>query len=165
MSSLLTLAKDLEQKSLAQQQHTGDMLKAAFSEHELSVRAELSESERKINAAISAHELKLTSAIDRTTRGMLKTVVRTWLVIVLTSLLLIGSSWGILRWQSQKILDNASAISEQSDTLTKLNARTWGVRFQEDNSGRFLVLPAGTTTDTQQTWHVGERQALKLIQE
>ncbi|MBS0907777.1 MbeB family mobilization protein [Pantoea dispersa] len=165
MSSLLTLGQDLEQKSKEQRERTAAMLKAAFSEHEQSVRAELSESERKINAAISAHELKLTSAIDRTTTGMLKTVVRTWLVVVLTSVLLIGTSWGILRWQSQKILDNASTISEQSDTLTKLNARTWGVRFQEDNNGRFLVLPAGTTTDTQQTWHVGERQALKLIQE
>ena len=45
MNSLLTLAKDLEQKSKAQQQTTGEMLKAAFSEHEKSVRAELSESE------------------------------------------------------------------------------------------------------------------------
>ena len=47
MNSLLTLAKDLEQKSKAQQQNTGEMLKAAFSEHEKSVRAELSESENK----------------------------------------------------------------------------------------------------------------------
>ncbi|WP_289394759.1 MbeB family mobilization protein [Pantoea stewartii] len=45
MNSLLTLAKDLEQKSKVQQQTTGEMLKAAFSEHEKSVRAELSESE------------------------------------------------------------------------------------------------------------------------
>ncbi|WP_213091112.1 MbeB family mobilization protein, partial [Escherichia coli] len=45
MNSLLTLAKDLEQKSKAQQQSTSEMLKAAFSEHEKSVRAELSESE------------------------------------------------------------------------------------------------------------------------
>ncbi|WP_240783083.1 MbeB family mobilization protein [Escherichia sp. E2748] len=34
MSSLLTLAKDLEQKSKAQQQSTGEMLKAGISEHE-----------------------------------------------------------------------------------------------------------------------------------
>ena len=38
MNSLLTLAKDLEQKSKAQQQNTGEMLKAAFSEHEKSVK-------------------------------------------------------------------------------------------------------------------------------
>ncbi|WP_289394765.1 MbeB family mobilization protein [Pantoea stewartii] len=41
MNSPLTLAKDLEQKSKVQQQTTGEMLKAAFSEHEKSVRAEL----------------------------------------------------------------------------------------------------------------------------
>ena len=35
MNSLLTLAKDLEQKSKVQQQTTGEMLKAAFSEHEV----------------------------------------------------------------------------------------------------------------------------------
>ncbi|WP_227648393.1 MbeB family mobilization protein, partial [Klebsiella pneumoniae] len=56
MISLLTLAKDLEQKSKAQQQSTGEMLKAAFSEHEKSVRAELSESGKRISAAIRVHE-------------------------------------------------------------------------------------------------------------
>ncbi|WP_437435867.1 MbeB family mobilization protein, partial [Klebsiella pneumoniae] len=40
----LALAKDLEQQSKAQQQSTGEMLKAAFSEHEKSVKAELSAS-------------------------------------------------------------------------------------------------------------------------
>ncbi|WP_215898839.1 MbeB family mobilization protein, partial [Acinetobacter baumannii] len=53
MSSLLTLAKDLEQQSKAQQKSTGEMLKAAFSEHEQSVRAELSASARRISDAIS----------------------------------------------------------------------------------------------------------------
>ncbi|MCO7364911.1 MbeB family mobilization protein, partial [Enterobacter hormaechei] len=56
MSSLLTLAKDLEQNSKAQQLHTGEMLKAAFSEHEQSVRAELSASGKRISDAIRAHE-------------------------------------------------------------------------------------------------------------
>ncbi|SCC64253.1 MbeB family mobilization protein [Kosakonia oryziphila] len=49
MNSILTLAKDLEQKSKAQQQTIGEMLKSAFSEHEKSVRAELSESEKRIS--------------------------------------------------------------------------------------------------------------------
>ncbi|WP_440310946.1 MbeB family mobilization protein, partial [Klebsiella quasipneumoniae] len=40
------MAKDLEQQSKARQQSTGEMLKAAFSEHEQSVRAELSASAR-----------------------------------------------------------------------------------------------------------------------
>ncbi|XYQ52941.1 MbeB family mobilization protein [Pectobacterium carotovorum] len=42
MSSLLTLATDLEQKSKAQASDTEQMLKRAFSEHELSISAALS---------------------------------------------------------------------------------------------------------------------------
>ncbi|MGS6503806.1 MbeB family mobilization protein [Enterobacter hormaechei] len=41
MSSLLTLAKDLEQQSKAQQQSTGEILKAVLSDPERSVTGEL----------------------------------------------------------------------------------------------------------------------------
>jgi hypothetical protein len=113
MNSLLTLAKDLEQKSKAQQQSTGEMLKAAFSEHEKSVRAELSESEKRISAAILDHDRKLSSAMSQRTKGMLRMVSQTWLTIVLVSALLIASSAGILWWQGQQILDNYTTIREQ----------------------------------------------------
>jgi histidinol dehydrogenase len=66
MSSLLTLAKDLEQQSKAQQKSTGEMLKAAFSEHEQSVRAELNASARRISDAISAHEQSMSEAMEKT---------------------------------------------------------------------------------------------------
>ncbi|MEE6016235.1 MbeB family mobilization protein, partial [Escherichia coli] len=75
--SLLTLAKDLGQKSKAQQQTTCEMLKAAFSEHEKSVRAELSESEKRISAAILDHDRKLSSAMSQRTKGMLRMVSQT----------------------------------------------------------------------------------------
>ena len=113
MNSLLTLAKDLEQKSKAQQQTTGEMLKAAFSEHEKSVRAELSESEKRISAAILDHDRKLSSAMSQRTKGMLRMVSQTWLTIVLVSALLIASSAGILWWQGQQILENYTTIREQ----------------------------------------------------
>ena len=145
MNSLLTLAKDLEQKSKAQQQTTGEMLKAAFSEHEKSVRAELNESERRISAAILDHDRKLSSAMNQRTKGMVRMVSQTWLTIVLVSVLLIGSSAGILWWQGQQILDNYMSIREQKDALEKLNARTWGVNYQESSDGRrFLIMPKGT---------------------
>ncbi|MTH05352.1 MbeB family mobilization protein, partial [Klebsiella pneumoniae] len=64
MSSLLALAKDLEQQSKAQQQSTGEMRKAAFSEHEKSVKAELSASAKRISDAISAHEQGMTAAMQ-----------------------------------------------------------------------------------------------------
>ncbi|MGU7875546.1 MbeB family mobilization protein, partial [Escherichia coli] len=117
MSSLLTLAQDLEQKSKAQRQSTGEMLKAAFSEHEAYVNQELSESAKRINNAILDHDQKLASAISLNTRGILKTIGRTWLIIAGVSFLLICTSGSILWWQGQKILDNYQAISEQKDSL------------------------------------------------
>jgi hypothetical protein len=42
------------------------MLKAAFSEHEQSVRAELSASARRISDAILAHEQSMSEAMEKT---------------------------------------------------------------------------------------------------
>ncbi|ECV7991197.1 MbeB family mobilization protein [Citrobacter portucalensis] len=165
MSSLLTLAQDLEQNSKAQRQSTSEMLKAAFSEHEAYVNQELSESAKRINSAILDHDQKLSSAISQNTRGMLKTIGRTWLIIAGVSFLLICTSGSILWWQGQKILDNYQAISEQKDALSKLNARTWGVTYREDSNGRFLVLPSGMKGDTNWTVNDGAMNAVKLVQE
>ncbi len=82
------------------------MLKAAFSEHEKSVRAELSESEKRISAAILDHDRKLSAAMSQRTKGMLRMVSQTWLTIVLVSTLLTASGASILWWQGQQILDN-----------------------------------------------------------
>ncbi|MDA2688879.1 MbeB family mobilization protein [Bacillus cereus group sp. Bc030] len=148
MNSLLTLAKDLEQKSRAQQQSTGEMLRAAFSEHEQSVRAELSASAKRISDDIRAHEQSMSSAMEKNRRSVLRTAGRTWLTILMTSALLIATSGGVLWWQGQQITDNYTAIRQQEDTLKKLTVRTWGVRYQESSDGRkFLILPPGMQSE------------------
>jgi len=144
MSSLLALAKDLEQQSKAQQQSTGEMLKAAFSEHEKSVKAELSASAKRISDAISAHEQGMTAAMQSNRLSVLRMVGRTWLTITLVSVLLIATSGSILWWQGQQITDNYTHLRQQEDTLAKMTALTWGVRYQESSDGRrFLILPPG----------------------
>ncbi|MEX9235449.1 MbeB family mobilization protein [Citrobacter werkmanii] len=165
MSSLLTLAKDLEQKSKAQQQSTGEMLKAAFSEHEQSVRAELSASARRISDAISAHEIGLTNIMNSNQQKVRRMVGRTWLTLTLVTVLLIATSGSVLWWQGQQIRDNYVNIMEQKDALEKLNARTWGVRYQEDKQGRFLVLPEGVKADTGWTFDNGTKKGIRLIRE
>ncbi|WP_407260245.1 mobilization protein [Klebsiella quasipneumoniae] len=87
------------------------------------------------------------------------------LTIILVSALLVASSAGILWWQSQQILDNYTTIREQKDALEKLNSRTWGVRYQEDNQGRFLVLPEGVKADTNWTFDNGRKNGIRLVQE
>ena len=148
MSSLLALAKDLEQQSKAQQQSTGEMLKAAFSEHEKSVKAELSASAKRISDAISAHEQGMTAAMQSNRLSVLRMVGRTWLTITLVSVLLIATSGSILWWQGRQITDNYTHLRQQEDTLAKMTARTWGVRYQESSDGRrFLILPPGMKTE------------------
>ena len=129
MSNLLTLAKDLEQQSKAQQKSTGEMLKAAFSEHEKSVRAELSASARRISDAILAHEQSMSEAMEKNRRSVLRTAGRTWLTILMVSALLIGTSGSILWWQGQQILDNYTTIREQKRTQAMLSERNSGVQL------------------------------------
>ncbi|MBL3290903.1 mobilization protein, partial [Klebsiella pneumoniae] len=126
MNSLLTLAKDLEQKSKAQQQSTGEMLKAAFSEHEKSVRAELSESGKRISAAIRAHEQGMSAAMQSNRLSVMRMVGRTWLTITMVSGLLFASLSGVLWYQGSLIASNLAEIDRQNAALSKLNAKTWG---------------------------------------
>ncbi|MFX4310918.1 mobilization protein [Enterobacter sp. 63] len=129
MSSLLTLAKDLEQQSKAQQQSTGEILKAAFSEHEKSVRAELSASARRISDAISAHEQGMSEAMEKNRRCVLRTAGRTWFTILMASALLIATSGSILWWQGQQITDNYLTIRDQMRTQAMLSERNNGVQL------------------------------------
>ncbi|MCM8208062.1 mobilization protein, partial [Enterobacter hormaechei] len=53
-----------------------------------------------------------------------------------------------LWWQGQQITDNYTHLRQQEDTLAKMTARTWGVRYQESSDGRrFLILPPGIQTE------------------
>ncbi|WP_226093629.1 MbeB family mobilization protein (plasmid) [Dickeya oryzae] len=165
MSSLLTLAKDLEQKSKAQQQSTGEMLKTVFSEHEASVKQALNESGKRISDAIRDHERSMTLAMQSNRTGVLRMVGRTWLTITMVSVLLIATSGSVLWWQGQKIIQNTEALSQQADTLAKMNEKTWGVSYQSDSNGRFLVLPKGMKAETGWTADNGKQHAVKLVRE
>ena len=129
MSNLFTASRDFEEKLKAQQQSTGEMLKAAFSEHEQSVGAELSASARRISDAISAHEQSMSEAMEKNRRSVLLTAGRTWLTILMVSALLIGTSGSILWWQGQQILENYTTIREQKSTQAMLSERNSGVQL------------------------------------
>lgn len=63
------------------------------------------------------------------------------------------------------MLNNYTSIWKQKDALEKRNARTWGVRYQEDNQGCFLVLPEGVQADTNWTFDNGRKNGIRLVQE
>ena len=178
MNSLLTLAKTLEQKSKEQQQSTGQMLKTVFSAHEKSVSEALNSSVQTINGAIEDHNSRLSeslrahreameSALRTSRNGVLRMTGRTWLTITLVTTLLTATCAGVLWYQGTLIASNLTEIGQQREALSALNAKTWGVSYQEQNGERYLVLPAGTSGNT--AWTVGEgkakRNAIRLEKE
>ena len=78
-----------------------------------------------------------------------------------------GGSWATMHWLSTRIqarIQTAAAldlgIEEARQTLTRLEAATWGITLREIEGERFVVLPAGALADPPLT--VGARPALKL---
>ncbi|WP_225893467.1 mobilization protein [Escherichia coli] len=103
------------------------MLKAAFSEHEVSP----GRTEQKRRESQRCHprpRRKLSSAMSQRTRAWCM-VSQTWLTIVLVSALLTASGASILWWQGQQILDNYTTIREQKRTQAMLSERNSGVQL------------------------------------
>ena len=167
MSNLLNSVKVFSEKSNARLADTENMLKHAFSEHAKFVSEALASSERTMNNAIAAHTQSLNVMLDTHRRNALRLVSKTWICVILTLLLIFALSWSALWYTGRLISQNVAEIQAQNATLSKLEAKTWGIEFQDGAKGRFLVLPKGTTADT--GWTSGEgkakRSAVKLEQE
>ncbi|EGE1110156.1 hypothetical protein DM163_25220 [Escherichia coli] len=85
-----------------------------------------------------------------------------WILVAITILLFI---FGYLTkiWQVYQIEENQKEIAQQEETLSKLNAKTWGITYQEYKEGRFLLLPKGSTVETK--WKIDGHPAIKIIEE
>ena len=102
--------------------------------------------------------------------GLLKAWLRPIVVGLLILLGICGGSWGLTQWLSSGIQarlqirsELEAEIIEQRLTVQQLQETTWGVRFHEEENGRFLVLPQGTVPAT--GWTVGGQPAVKLSSE
>lgn len=120
---------------------------------------------RELSEALRHHSNGMTEAMQSHRESVMRLATRRWLSVLMTSLLLAGTCGGVLWWQSTLIASNLDEIAQQNATLEKLNARTWGVTYQEDSNGRFLVLPKGMKAETGWTVENGKRNAVKLVKE
>ncbi|EAQ6918402.1 MULTISPECIES: MbeB family mobilization protein [Enterobacterales] len=151
MDKIFDLAKDFEQKSTKQASTIEANLAHVFKAHENAINTALHSSGQRISSAIQEQSL--------TMRWM---VLKSWLSIGVGLLVMLCLGGSVLWWQGTQIRENAQLMTEQSDTLKKLNTKTWGIRFQEDTSGRFLVLPKGVKANPNWTFEDGTRQGVKL---
>ena len=92
------------------------------------------------------------SAVLRSLRELLWRDFRADLLIIVSILLIIcGASWGLMRWQLnrvQNLLETQDTlqleIAEAQTALDQLQAQTWGVWLHEEDGMRYVVLPRGT---------------------
>ncbi|OJR41559.1 MbeB family mobilization protein [Escherichia coli] len=186
MSNLLQMGTDFEKKLKERAASTENMLNSEFRKLEESVDKALSLNRQKIRDAISEHTTSVKKQLDTlsttvsmqfsTTEAELSRQQKKllWRVIkgrilfpALTALSVTGGiflgCWGLMEWQESKIAKNILTIREQENTLAKLEAKTWGVTFVNGENGKFLVLPDGVKGEN--TWTVGDKNAVKLVRE
>ena len=128
MNKIFDLAKDFEQKSTEQAKTIEVDLAHVFKAHESAINAALHSSGQRISSAIQEQSLVM--------RWM---VLKSWLSIGVGLLVMLCLGGSVLWWQGTQIRENAQLMTEQSDTLKKLNAKTWGVRFQGYERSLFSV--------------------------
>ena len=110
----------------------------------------------------------------RSLRELLWRDFRADLLIIVSILLIIyAASWGLLRWQLnrvQTLLETQEAlrleIAQAQTALDQLQAQTWGVWLHEDaDATRYVVLPMGTLEVEGWPWTVQGQPAVLLSSE
>lgn len=122
MSKILDLAHSFEAKSKQQAAVTESSLKREFERHEHSVRQALNSSADKIKSDIDAQ-----NAI------MSRLVLRSWIWIGATLIIVFGAIQAVLWWQGNEILTNQREIESQRANLRDLESR--GAKIQLNNCG------------------------------
>ena len=111
------------------------------------------------------------AALKEDSQVLAAMTARSWFKPVAISLaILLAISlpvWGLTQYLASQVQSNLQtiqqqekAIKEQRATLDQIRAQTWGIQFQEDKNGRFLILPPGAVPEA--GWKFGNRQAVKV---
>ncbi|NAZ55703.1 MobB protein [Vibrio toranzoniae] len=122
MSKILSLAQDFEKKSKQQAHDTELRLKSEFERHERSIEQALRSSEQKIKGDIRDQNQRLSAL-----------VLKSWLWIVLSAVLVLVACSSVIWWQGNTILENQLEISQQSKTLEDLKSK--GGKIQMSTCG------------------------------
>jgi len=113
--------------------------------------------------------------VKRDSEALSLMTARSWLKPVLIGLTILASIsvpvWGLTQYLAWQVRSNLATIKAQEKllaqqqekfaaTLDKIESKTWGIQFQEDKNGRFLIFPPGVEPST--GWKVGNRSAVKF---
>ncbi|WP_431306224.1 MbeB family mobilization protein [Vibrio splendidus] len=122
MSKILSLAQDFEKKSKQQAHDTEQRLKSEFEKHERFIEQALRSSEQKIKGDIRAQNQRMSAL-----------VLKSWLWIVLSVVLVLVACSSMIWWQGMTIAQNQQEISRQQSTLKELEVK--GGKIQMSTCG------------------------------
>ena len=176
MSNLLQTGAEFEKKLKERAESTETMLNDEFSRLGESVSEAVTSNETKIKGAIARftastekslkkHREGVKEAMMQHRKDVLKLAGNTGMMLLGMVLFLFTVSGGTLWYLGGRIQANLEEIRKQNESLEKLNAKTWGVRYHEGSNGRFLVLPEGMKAETNWAMENGKQNAVRLVQE
>lgn len=162
-SELDALAANLKKQSAAALSGTLDAIESDLNQRLAGIKKQIEAQTKPLSASLASVKAEAETLQALTFRGWLKP-----LALSLSLLLgIFAGSWALMQWLSYSITSQletraelAQQIKVQEQTLAKIEARTWGVEFNQDSNGRFLILPPGVEPST--GWKVGNRQAVRL---
>ena len=153
MSSLLTLAKDFEEKSKQQASNTGATLKAVFSEHEKSVTEALSSSEQKIRDATARHLREMETLMGEHQKKTSRLMISSWryltaflLLVALSCLAGVWYTFHSIQTNRETIHQQKLDISRQEQTLDDLAKKGGKLQVIQCGDEKRLCVKVDTST-------------------
>jgi Fe2+ transport system protein B len=162
-SALNTHAEHLTQQSSAALNTTLNAIENHLNQRLTQIQHEIEQQTQPLSQTLNQLQQQAQSLNHLTVRSWLKP-----LLIGLSLLLgIFAGSWGLTAYFSHQITQQiqqqaqlTQQIDAQQHTLNQIQAKTWGIRYLQNDQGRYLILPPGTTAST--GWMVGTQQAIKL---
>jgi hypothetical protein len=123
MSDLSSLAKAFKQNSTQQANAISESVQNEFRQHEKRLQQALEQSASTTEAAILAQNRRLS-----------RLVLKGWIWLLLTILLIGLMSGGLMWWTGQRITANLAMIDQQNHTLDELSSK--GGQIQLSHCGK-----------------------------
>jgi DNA-binding transcriptional regulator GbsR (MarR family) len=152
--------RDVSEK-LAQMQAQLDQQLQPLSERDMQARmtqlqGQINQQTRPLAEALAALKEDSQALASMTARSWVKPAAISLAVLLSISV----PAWGLIHYLASQVQVNLALIQQQERALQQLQAKTWGIELQEDQTGRYLILPPGLKPET--GWKFGNRQAVKL---
>jgi DNA polymerase III alpha subunit (gram-positive type) len=133
------------------------------------MKARLASIQGQINQQLQPLKNALNS-IAQEGENLQRMTAKSWLKPVLISLSILLSisvpAWGLMHYTAGRIQGNLEVIEQQGRALQQLQSQTWGIELQEDQTGRYLIMPLGTKLES--GYEIGsgkqKKSAVKLVQ-